>query len=208
MPGGPAQEIQPWIVQLFQIASSIGTIIAILAAFLQFKAWRRELVGKTKFQLAHKLAVLAIRTRSEFSYARHPMIFGEPTSQTDRGETGSNDSAHKDTWHEMAKRLEPVRKVLNEMETVKWEAELLLDAKDLLPITQLQDCYKDIFIAHQMYHHVALMGDQHVDINNQMDEVERQRRIIYSFSDRDEFGDKIDRLVTQLTNGLKKYLQQ
>jgi hypothetical protein len=190
------------------IVSNIATVAAIIFAFVQLRAWRRELVGKTKFQVAHKIAMLAYQVRNEIRHARQPIFFqGEFVGRNKGADEKPEEAVIFDSYFAMARRLEPIRDVLTKLETARFEAEPLIISKDLAPIDLILDLYKKLYVSIQIHHDKDLMAVRHNNINREIFDNEKERRVMFAFEDSDAFGENVDSLVTQLTTRLKVYLR-
>ena len=60
---------QPWFVELIGVLSDIcvgiSAIVVAVLGFIGLRQWRKELTGKSKFDIARRMAILSFRFRDE-----------------------------------------------------------------------------------------------------------------------------------------------
>src|SRR5256885_1226617 len=69
---------QQWTSIISNLAVAIAAILGIIGLW----QWRAELLGKTKFEVARKMTLLALQFRDEYGRARNPWT--EPREWLDR----------------------------------------------------------------------------------------------------------------------------
>ena len=119
------------------IIIAISALLVAFFAWLGLKTWRRQLIGKEKFEIARRIMHVGFEVRSKFEWIRNP--FTNSNEWTDRVPQPTETEPEKDVlneWHAKSKRLELLRESINQLIEVKWEAEILFDDKDVLSVKE------------------------------------------------------------------------
>ncbi len=70
----PLQNIQPYVSLVKDIVTGLAALIAAVVAIVGLQAWRKQLKGKTEYELAQRLLKSLYEVREAISLVRHPMI--------------------------------------------------------------------------------------------------------------------------------------
>jgi len=202
--------IQPWLKDLVSVISDIlvglSAIVVSILGFLGLKQWRRELSGKTKFDVARKLAILTNQYRDEFIRARNPFTF--PGESFDR-KKGNNEKADEtqllDEYFARRKRLAPLQDILGKIYEVSWEAEIVLDKDIAKYIEPLEKSFKDFFSSLEIYFQNSYQQVKRNKHSMSQDFMESHFEKIYGSED-DEFSKSVKESVTKLVDKLKSYI--
>jgi hypothetical protein len=145
------------------IAIGVAAIIATIAGYIGFQQWRREMKGKAQFDLVVGLARLAMKYRSEFNYARNPVIFSSEYANRPAVENESHEEKlENDGFYARMSRFNPLAETTQQLELYGWESSVFCDTKIQQLVKPLITLYKEFWAytitAHQMalQHHEEL----------------------------------------------------
>jgi len=200
----------PWFIELVSVLSNVCVGISALAvtiiSFVGLQQWRRELTGKTKFDVAHRMAVLANRYRDEYKKARNPFTFPGESSKREKGENEThNETDILDEYFARQGRLTPLQDILRQLYEISWEAEILLDKNINRAIVPLEDSFKKLYSSIQAYFFTRyeLIRRNH-DFNND-ESMQNYYKVIYGYDD--EISDEVEIATSAIVNKMKSYLK-
>lgn len=190
-----------------------AVVVAVFAA-LGLNAWRRELTGKAKFELAKRLVFLAIKLKAGFGWARRWDTYsGEYASRERRRDESQEESRVLDEWYARERRLERLRPDLAELEQAGWEAEILLEedkSKQVQEVVRVfREAWAELDTAVYEYfdnEHREACGSLMFENREQHREwLKGLRHIIYGIND--GFSKKLDDAVERLKEVLRGYVR-
>ena len=200
---------QQWFVELISMISNVLIGAAAVAGIIGLRQWRRELIGKTKFEIAHKIALLALQAQNEFSKARNPLTLGYESAERPKHDNETPEIKDvRDEHFARIMRLKPLSETLTKLEEASWEAELLLDGDIEASVEPLSTGYKKLYASIQSHFRArerlaerrsTIMGADEAWADN-------LTLIIYGTGD-DEFSKPINNAITDLKSKLKQYLR-
>jgi len=104
-------------------AEIASPIITILAALIAFRAWRRELHGRSRFDVARKLLQAGMTLRDQVQTARSPLMGSEEYQSRPRQEVETQDRAQRNDFaYAYFKRMEKVYEELRALRLAALEA--------------------------------------------------------------------------------------
>jgi hypothetical protein len=139
---------QPWFIELTNIIHNLAVALAAILGIMGLWQWRKELVGKAKFEVAQKMMVLALQFRDEYIHARDPWTY--PYEWAERKKSNNESKGECEMLNEYfarSRRLLPLRDILRKFNEVSWEAEVVLSEKDAKLIQPFEKTFKTLTIA-------------------------------------------------------------
>lgn len=172
------------------------------------RQWRAELTGKTKFDIARKMAILAFQYRDEYKRARNPFTFPEESLGRQKGENETADEANiLDEYFARRKRLSPLQETLRQLYEASWEAEILLDKNINKVIAPLEDSFKELFAAMETYFHTRYNQAKRKHGNGGTEGLlQNAYKVVYGTAD-DEISKTVDVATNILVEKLKGYIK-
>jgi len=125
-------------------AAAVGGFFVALAGV---NAWRRQLRGKTDWELARRLLRCVYELRDAISFVRNPFISAEdiPAAEDDGpAESGVRRSIDNRSAAAYARRWSYVQKVWSNLEVERLEAEVLWGSQVLEALRPLEKCSTSI----------------------------------------------------------------
>lgn len=204
----PDHLFQPWFVELLSVVSNLAVgVSAIFAAVLAFsglRQWRAELVGRTRFDLARRIAKLAYQFQDQMHSARFPFTMPGEAANRERAEGESPElTAVEDEMFARFERLRPVRDTVRDLHEAGWEAEIALDPEVTRLIKRIEEVSVQARTA--AYRHFGRAREAAKN-NQPLEEPTGGQRIVYGERN-DEFGQVIDQAVDNLVHSLKTYIR-
>jgi hypothetical protein len=194
--------------------TAITVIAATIIAYCGLRQWRAELTGKSRIELARKIALLGIRFKAAFEYARNPSTFAHESEARPREpDEDPERSGILDSRFARLGRLEPPREIRQDLEQASWEADVIL-GDDLAEFIQpFQQAFGRLWIAVVRYYEIHLKLTGAVPRISPTDILQREVQertelfdTIYSVAD-DEFSQQISEATEALKRHLKPYLE-
>jgi hypothetical protein len=137
---------QEWVIQITSIFSNVMVGVAAIVGIFGYFKWRREMVGRAKFDIAVKLIRISLQIQDKFRFARNIFSFSsESISRQKREDESHEESSVLDEHYAHIKRIEFLKESLLELRTTMLEAEAILASIDLSPIDNLFKLYQELF---------------------------------------------------------------
>lgn len=179
-------------------SNALTTICAIIATCLAvygLREWKRQLKGRTDYEIARRYLRASLKVRDAIKYVRNPFIpIGE--MQTALKEHGFNvdeyNNNQKTNRAVYSIRWKKVSDALTELEAELLEAEVSWGKDAVIAQEQLDSCVRRLLVAITMF--LRGLGD------------EKQDKIIYLGGEQDEFGIEVSSAVEKIKLFLKPHL--
>jgi hypothetical protein len=203
--------LQPWFVELITIISEIIVGISAIGvavfAFIGLQQWKIQLTGRTKFEVARKMAVLAFEFRDEYKRARSPMTLSGESSERQVAESETLEETNLlNEYFAHRNRLRPLQDTLRKLYETSWEAEIILDKDIGKFIKPLEKAFSELYASIESYfgaEHSRI--NRHVPTGRKEDWLENHFNRIYGH-DHDDIAIAIDASIQSLVDKLKTYL--
>lgn len=193
------------------IAICVSAFAVAIMALIGVNTWRRELKGKTKYELARSLIVVCRKLQADFEWARFPITSsGEFTDRPKLENESAETSKVLDLMWARGQRLKPLIDNLRQLQELAWEAEAVLDD---FASNRVDDVRK---LLREKYAHLETGMDEYFDllhdeakgrdISQHQDWLKELRKDVYGLKV-DEFSKEIDKSIENLAMILKHYLK-
>ncbi len=197
------------LIELTNIISNVAVAVAAILGIIGLWKWRTELIGKTKFETARKMTLLALQFRDEYGRARNAWTSPGEWGERKKGDDEKPDESKVlDEYFARYQRLQPLQDTLRKFYEVSWEAEVILSEVDANLVQLFEDLFQELFIAMEFYFDEQLKrakrpsGKADVDY----DQMKNWRKIIYGFRG-DEVSKAADNAADKVKKQLKKYIR-
>ena len=203
------QELQEIVTLLKDIITSLAALTAAIVAVLGLKAWKKQLKGKTEYEMAKSLLEAVYKLKREIEIARNFMVLaGEIQAALKTMEVEGTVLVPKTQANGLAAvymtRSNRVRDKLTQLDLTLVEAETLWGAKVRQALKPFQFCAYELVLNHDYYidHLIKSPDTAYEDIP------EGARQIISDIPETENpFTNKIALAVEQGENYLKPHLR-
>lgn len=205
-------EYQSQVLIAKDVITALATFTASVTAIVALRAWKKQLKGRTEYELARRLLRSVYRVRAEIEALRMPLIYiGEVqkvlkeagiTAEPDEKHYGGRAEAlvYQSRWKRLHEALSDLQVELLEAE-VSWGDEIIKSQG------RLRECITSLFL--NVYRRLWQIDSSR---NYQVDEDTQKEidRILYksiSNPDVDPFGDEIKGSIEHIEAYLKPFLK-
>ncbi|MGB2965535.1 MAG: hypothetical protein WBB69_16290 [Anaerolineales bacterium] len=143
-------------MKIVEIITAIKDIIVVLSAisatiiaFIGLTTWRKELKGKSEYQLAKEVLKSVYKVRDAFKHVRHPAIFQYeyPEEMQNHFDQLKSEYEYEGTLQVYEKRWEVMTETFRELEEHHLDAQVEWGSEFQDVIINLRTCKSDLQIA-------------------------------------------------------------
>ena len=178
------------------LAISIVAIITAVVAVKGLNTWKRQMKGKTDYEVARRYLRSVYKTREAIKYVRSPFISpGEMKKSLEESGLADNKDLtenQKTNWAVYDARWKKVTEAKTEMDLESFEAEVSWGKDIMVAQKDLDDLIRKLYATVSMF----LRG-----YNG-----EKEDKIIYDIGEQDDFRKEIDEAIKKIQDYLKPYL--
>jgi hypothetical protein len=152
--GGPIEESVKIALTILQVAA-----IAVTAYFASrsLDAWRRQLVGKRRLEVAEEMLVSAYKAQSSLLHVRNPMTFGEGQVRPRDKDERPGHAGLKDMYYAPLARMRKLDDDFAQWSKVRFLADAYFGPDAATPFDVIQRAYHTVAIAARML--VEMVGE-------------------------------------------------
>jgi len=206
--GGAAMSFVEAAKTFSDIAVGVSAILVVVFGVLGFRQWKRELKGRSRFELARRIALNASDFRERFHYARDPCT--SPLEYAGRRKKPDEDPRATpilDEWYARAKRLEAVDNTWKILHEASWEASVLLDPDVTALFKPIEDSFRALSVSISAHFHSGLrMAKDEPLTDRAIARSEEHCDRVYG-SPEDAIGINVDKAVDKLRERIRKYVR-
>ncbi len=190
------------------IVSISAVVVALIAIYGVFQ-WKRELKGKSQFELARQIVKLAMEYRDNYHAVRSPITYSIEYANREKAADETNETSQiLDEWHAKIKRMEKLNKIILQLHEASWEAEILLSEELPKYILPIEETYNDLGISIRSYFNSQLLvTKQHIQRDDIYEKQQEHNDHIYGMPD-DKYGKEVDLLIDKLVSKIKLFIQR
>lgn len=201
--------------ELFAIAKDIfvglSAFLATIFAYLGLTTWRKELKGKSEYQLAKEVLKSVYKVREAFKQVRNPAIFQNdyPEEMLDINGSLKTEFEYSGTAHVYEKRWEIMNQAFRELEEYHLEAQVEWGAEFQNVILPLRSCKGDLLVTIQQMLD-RKKNPEHFVPTNAIEKAE-ERSVLYYHGysvKKDKFSLEIDEAINQFEKWLRPKIKR
>ena len=195
------------ITAIKDIIVILSAISATIFAFMGLTTWRKELKGKSEYQLAKEVLKSVYKVRDAFMHVRNPAIFQYEYPEEMQNHFGhlKPEYEYEGTLHVYQKRWEVMTEAFRELEEHHLDAQVEWGSEFKDVITNLRTCKSDLQIA------IMNMLDHKKDSpefdSNNADERSLIQKRLYG-SESDNFTKEINSAIKEFEKWLRLHIKR
>lgn len=200
-----------YITAIKDVLVGLSAIFVIVFGYMGLTTWRKELKGKSEYQLAKEVLKSAYRVREAFKIVRNPAIFQNeyPEEMLDARGYLKPENEHAGTVHVYQKRWEIMAEAFSRLEEHHLDAQVEWGATHQDKILKLRDCKADLITAiQQMLERKRNPRDAGLTGSEMRTE---ERSVLYYHGDNsisDKFTPEINAAVDEFEHWLRPYIKR
>lgn len=185
-----------WLSATREAVVTVAALTGAIVAVLGLNAWRRQLRGRTEYEVGLAVLRAAYKVRDAISVVRHPfMSSGEQASAMAELDQDTDDSPDEDPDERVNRstaaayqvRWQRVLDAMQELDVACVEAEVLWGKDATEPIRQLRKCVPELSVALSEY---LREKQTRLTIHRPARDLEDVERIVFGISD-DPFSGRV-----------------
>jgi hypothetical protein len=202
--------LSEWITAVKDVFVGLSAVSAAVFAYCGLTTWRKELKGKSEYQLAKEILKSVYKVREAFKYVRNMAIFQNeyPKEMLDHHGNLKREHDYEGTEHVYEKRWEMMAEAFRELEEHHLEAQVEWGSEFQDVITKLRSCKVDLLIAIQQMLELKKYPRE-IDLTS--DEKLAERSVLYnhgSDSKYDKFTPQIDEAINEFEKWLRPHIKR
>ena len=193
------------------ILVGLSAIFLSIIAFLGLNTWRKEIKGKSEYQLAKNVLKSVYNVRDAFNHVRNPGIFQYeyPDDMCDSLGHLKKEFDYAGTSYVYEKRWEKLIEAFKELEEHHLNAQVEWGSEFQRKIIKIRKCKTDLMITIQQ----MLLRRKNPNESKQIipEEASKERSILYLSGDdtqQNEFTLQIREAINEFEEWLRPYIQQ
>jgi hypothetical protein len=150
------QELQAYVTLIKDIITALAALTAGIIAVLGLQTWKKQLKGKTEYELARRLLGAVYKLREAIRFVRTPFMSVGEISQAleeaniklDQPDPNSGAIQERAVYQ---KRWEKIQQALEELDLEAFEAEVVWGYQVAEKLKPLQNCIRTLFASIQTH---------------------------------------------------------
>jgi hypothetical protein len=204
--------IQSYVTLIKDIITGLSALVAASIAILGLQAWKKQLKGKTEYELAQRLLRAIYKVREALAVVRNPFQSAAEIAAAMKESSIEGDIINNPTIRAQSeravyeKRWQKVQEAFVDVESTLLEAEAIWGQPVKDSVKPLQDCISTLAI--NIKKHLRNIEKQPRNFDSQ--EEEKIDDIIYGFSgdsDNNLFSKEINTAVSKMESFLRPRLK-
>lgn len=199
----------PCIAAIKDIVVGLAAAAAAFFAYLGLNTWRKELKGKSEYELAKRVLKSVYRVREAFMHVRNPAIYQYEYPEDMRNHHGHLKPEHNydGTTHVYEKRWEKMHEAFKELEEAHLEAQVEWGPKHQNVIVKLRVCRATLLTAIQQM--LDRKKDPHQE-PRKSEEIAEERSVLEHLgtdSKHDKFTPQIEEALNEFEKWLRPHIK-
>ncbi len=142
--------ILPYLVGLKELVVTCAAATGAIVAFLGLNAWKRQLAGRTEYEVATKYLRAVYKVRDAIALVRSPFMSAGEMAHAVKETTGSSESSKAEQEQSDASaaaytlRWKSIMEAMSDIQAVSYEAEILWGKEAVDLIGTLRSCVSEL----------------------------------------------------------------
>jgi hypothetical protein len=164
-------------------------------AVLGLSAWRRQLVGKRRLEIAEEILVATYRIQGDLAHVRNPLVYGDEGQSRPRLAQEMDRAAPvKDNYFVPLERMKKLDDDFAHFQKARLLAQAYFGPEAAQPFDAIMRVYRDVAVAAHML--VTTAGESRRDVG--LETVSAWETTIWQISPDDKFVQAVSHAVTEI----------
>jgi hypothetical protein len=208
------QDWQSFIPIVKDVVTALAALTGGIVAVIGLKAWRRQLKGKTEYELARRFLRATFNVRDTIKFVRNPFQMGGEISRALK-EAGLDIDANSSEFRAKSEaavyqlRWKKLQEAMSDLEVELLEAEVSWGNEIVDKVKPLRECIAKLYGKIWLHTYELERPTRHVTEASEKNR-EEVTRVIYWVSDapnEDSFSGEVKSAVDQIADFLKPHLK-
>lgn len=193
------------LADIKDIVLTLASIVGMYVALRGLTAWNRQLKGGVEYELTRRLLKCTYRLREAIKDVRNPFIWEIPHE-----DEGKKISPNELWSREYPLRWDKVNKVRSDLHTEMLEAEVLWGKEVYDQFESLFKLQQELFTTISLYLMDPNCDGQGYSPQARVEIMQKQKEIMYilSYTNPDEYTDKVSKAIAAIETYLKPHLRK
>lgn len=194
-----------WLDVTQAVFSTGATVTGLIFAYRGFQSWRREMRGRSEFEVARRLLQSTMKIRDAIGHVRNPfMVSGEWAGRpTVTGESQEKTNLNNEI-HAYNKRLERLDEACREFYVARLEGEVLW-GKEAFDVCDDITKARAVLLAN--LNGWFMTKNRNIGRGEAAERVDHYEKIIYGLGEPDEFKNSVDAAVKKVDGFARPHLK-
>jgi len=197
--------------QISNVIVAISAAIVALAAIFGINTWRRELGGKTKFEICRQIMKLIYKIQADYQSATSPLTSsGEAVDRPKQDKETDKEAQVLNEHYARQQRLGPLIEDVNKLVEASWEAKIILGSNVAKIVEaahkRLKDKVVDLMVATGSYFEIRLNEATSGIPYNDKKCLKEMRDIVFQ-THNSEANKQIEETISELDSVLEPYVR-
>jgi len=202
--------IGTWVTAGKDILVGLSAVVAAFFAYRGLSAWRKELKGKSEYQLAKDVLKSVYKVREAFKHVRHIAIYQYeyPEDMLDHHGHLKKENDYKGTAHVYENRWKKMDEAFGELEEHHLDAQVEWGPKFQDKIVKLRSCRSELLVTIQQM--LERKKNPREEALSKVKEAAEERSVLYhigSDSKHDKFTPQIEESIDEFEKWLRPHIQ-
>ena len=203
-------EISSWVAIAKDVILGLSACSAAVFAYLGLDAWRKELKGKSEYELAKSVLKSVYKVREAFKHVRNPAIFQYeyPPDMIDSWGHLETEHDYDGTAHVYETRWKKMDEAFRELEENHLAAQVEWGSEFQNIIKKLRACRADLLVTIQQFLEKK-KKPRRMEPLNTLEQRAQERSVLYYLgndSEYDKFTSEIESAIAEFENWLRPHI--
>lgn len=198
--------LSQWLSDVGQIVLAGSAAIGAMAAWKGVSTWRRELKGRTEYDLARRVLTGVYRVRDAVRHVRSPMMLSSEYLDRPGRKPDAQQADAADYKYAYGQRWSRIQDAMTNLEVDLLEAEAIWHDELRECSEQLKSCFRELFTSLWSYLR-SKYPDSWWEVSADPKFIRELEGVIWSV-DPDEYGEKLSRAIASFEKLLRPHLRR
>ena len=190
--------LSDWLSNVVQVVLTVSAAIGAVAAWRGVSTWRRELKGRTEYDLARRVLTGVYRVRDAIGHVRSPMMLSSEYLDRPGRKADAQQADAADYRYAYGQRWSRIQDAMSSLEVDVLEAEAIWHDELRECTACLKSCVSELFAA--LWSHLRSKHREAWEDAEDPKFIRELERIIWPVGQPDGYGEKLSGAVASFEN--------